>query len=148
MPSIADLCGARKRGGASLVPIRYLGFFLPEISIQPASLTGCHYRGTTIGGPNVTLTVGATQAIELSSNLLRTAQVRRCSLAQRRPTLAASLITGFVAENPIRREQCIGVDHQPASPQLDQGSEERVKVSRDTGRRSGSRQLNSCGISW
>src|SRR6476646_6047893 len=87
MPSIADLFGARKRGGASLVPIRYLGFFLPEISIQPASLTGWHYRGTTIGGPNVTLTVGATQAIELSSNLLRTAQVRRCSLAQRRPTL-------------------------------------------------------------
>ena len=61
------------------MPIRYLGFFLPEISIQPGSLTGCHYRGTTIGGPNVTLTVGATQAIELSSNLLRTAQVRRCS---------------------------------------------------------------------
>ena len=26
MPSIADLCGARKRGGASLAPIRYLGF--------------------------------------------------------------------------------------------------------------------------
>jgi hypothetical protein len=46
--------------------------------------------------------------------------------------------TGFVAENPIRREQSIGVDHQPASPQSDQGSEERVEVSRDTGRRSGS----------
>jgi hypothetical protein len=51
MPSIADLCGARKQGGASLAPIRYLGFFLPEIPISPGSLTGCHYRGMTIGGP-------------------------------------------------------------------------------------------------
>jgi hypothetical protein len=62
---------------------------------------------------------------------------------------AAGDATGFVAENPIRHEQCVGVDRQPASPQSDQGSEERVEVSRDTGRRSGSsRQLTSCGISW
>jgi hypothetical protein len=30
--------------------------------------------------------------------------------------------TGFVAENLIGRERCIGVDHQPSSPQSDQGS--------------------------
>jgi hypothetical protein len=53
MPSIADLCGARKQGGASLAPIRYLGFFLPEIPIPPGSLTGCHYRGIDDWRPRV-----------------------------------------------------------------------------------------------